>query len=157
MSTATPIPPHTLLFAAESASARLVDGTDVPVRVVIVPVRRRLELFDYFERTRRPEILQAVVQLNYGEPGKTDWRPATPEWIDGLDSVSFETLYEIAHRLNFQNAIAEAERVIAMGNQLLPMQQRFAATAINPLKEELTSLMSSLTAKFTAALPATKP
>lgn len=151
------LPPSTILYAGEIETARLNDGTEVKVRVVIVPVRHRLEMFNLFETSKKADVLERSVQINHGTEEKTNWQPVTKDWVDSLDDASTKKLFKLSELLNFQNAIDEAEDVIAVGNKLLPMQQRFAATAMKPIKDEITSWMSSLTSQFTAALAEKKP
>ncbi len=158
MKTSTPSPnPNTVLFGAELALASLNDGTAVPVRVVVVPTRNRIAMFDLFERSQNAQVLERSVQINHGTEVQTNWQPVAPEWVDSLDDDSHSRLFELSKKLNFQRAITAAEGVIAMGTELLPMQQRFTMTAMKPIRDELTSLMSSLTAQFSAASVAKQP
>lgn len=150
--------PTTLLFAGETATARLTDGTAVPVRVRLVPVRSLLTLLDLFDAGREAELIAAAVERSAStDTAAPVWVPVDAPFVDSLADESHLALVEQIKALNFTRAVSYAERQIASGSALLPLKQRLTAQLLHPVKAEMESWASSLTQRVSVALAAKQP
>ncbi len=150
----TSTPSTTLLFAGESLSVTLIDKTTETVRVRAMPARHLMELLDLFDVGREAELLQKCVQRATGGNG---WQPIDEAFVDNLEDESHLALVEKAKALNFQRAVSYGERQIANGQALQEMKKRIAGAMMTPIREELTSLMSSLTSQLSQAAAGKQP
>jgi hypothetical protein len=144
----TSTPSTTLLFAGESLSVTLIDKTSATVRV------RTMELLDLFDVGREAELLEKCVQVATGGNG---WAAVDANFVDNLSEESHLALVEKAKALNFQRAVSYGERQIANGQALQEMKKRIAGAMMTPIREELTSLMSSLTSQLSQAAAGKQP
>jgi hypothetical protein len=157
--------PHATLFAGEIYDGRdaqhplvkLSDGSTAIVRVREMPARHHLELLDLFHIGREADLIQRCGELGTaGEAGALTWGPLTAEFVDSLDDASHALLTTACETLNFNRAIATAQRQIARGQTLGPTMDTIAKTMLAPMRKELGSWMSSLTSQLSAALSAKK-
>lgn len=144
----------TLLFAGESLAVTLIDKTSATVRVRTMPARHLMELLDLFDVGREAELLQKCVQRATGGGG---FENVDETFVDSLADESHLALVEKAKALNFQRAVSYGERQIANGQALSEMKKRIAGAMMTPIREELTSLMSSLTTQLSQAAAGKKP
>lgn len=156
------LPSSTLLDGGEIVAVALNGGTTVPVKVRLLPERHLNRFLDLLDVGRESELLKFVLQPDVapaGEPPRfapvnladEKQQAAQAAFVDSLTSDAFAALLAVAEKLNVFRAVSQAERQIARGQALLPLKRRLAETMIDPLKNGLASLISSLT---TAASPA---
>ena len=154
--------PHQILFAGESVTALLIDGSRVTVFVRELPARYHSLVF------RNAEHLAELVELCTYTIGAVRVTPAAafPEvlpphgyspvpagWADNLKAESLHDLYDFAQKLNFTSAAATGKRQLAAKEWKAPLLLQ-AEEVLLPLVERLTSsLISSLTALSTSAAP----
>lgn len=171
-----PIPSSVRLERGQIETVELNDGTTARVKVRFLPARHLNRFIDLRDIGQEAELLCYVLERDVStDPTRSDWRPlegATPTdeadrkdptafraaerdqalaFIDDLTDESHARLVEIADWLNFTRAVSQAERQIALGNALLPLKKRQAATMMAPIEESLRSLTSSLITQLTSA------
>lgn len=164
---------NSILFAGEIFDGRDPDHPRIQtrdsalhlVRVRELPARHHLELLDLFHIGREADLIQRCCETSSppdsSPPGSFTWSPVTPEWVDALTDASHQALADACEKLNFQRAIATAQRQIARGTALRPVMLTMMKPWMQEIRGELDSWMSSLTTQFSAALggkaPSTKP
>ena len=157
--------PLSILFAGETFDGRdadhpqatLIDGTNVTVRVRLMPQRHLIPLLDYFDLGREADLIERCTQVGTPHDGQpVTWESADAAFVDSLDDASHNRLREAAERLNFTRAVSAAERQIATGTGLLGLKQRMSETMFAPLKHELESWTSQLMQQVSSALAVKK-
>ena len=156
-----------LLFAGEIFDGRdaahpllkLVDGRAIALRVRQLPARHLTApatgYLDLYRLSREAEILALCVQQQTVKDGL--WIAVDEALIDSLADESHAALLAAAEQLNFSRAVSQAERQIARGTSMLPLDTRMAESAISPMKQVLSSWTSSLTTQISAALAGKQP
>ncbi len=155
--------PNSILFGGEVFDgrdeahplAKLRDGSTAIVRVREMPARHHLELLELFHVGREAQLIERCCEL--GTKGAADavtWSPIDAAFVDNLDDATHALLATAAESLNFNRAIATAQRQIARGQKLGPLMEAIAGTMLAPMRKELGSWMSSLTSELSAALAA---
>jgi hypothetical protein len=169
---------------AEHPLITLRDGSTAIVRVREMPARHHLELLELFHIGRESDLIQRCSEIGTPiEGGAIGWRPlftfpaansdpeaakraiaeaaatnlAGRDFVDGLADESHLVLADACQRLNFQRAIATAQRQIARGQTLGPLMETIASQVLQPMRKELGSWMQSLTTEISSALAAKPP
>ena len=154
-----------LLFAGEifdgrdcdHPQARFTDGRTFVARVRQLPARHLTTpstgYLDLYRLSKEADILQLCVQRQSADPAKpAEWTALDEPAVDALDDATHERLLAAAEQLNFSRAVSQAERQIARGTQMLPLDTRMAETMLAPTRRVLDSWTSSLTTQISAAL-----
>lgn len=153
--------PNAVLFGGERFDGRdaehplvkLRDGSTAIMRVREMPARHHLELIDLFHAGREADLVQRCAERGTpGEAGAISFAAVDAAFIDSLDDASHTLLAGACERLNFERAIATAQRLIARGQKLGPLMDAIARQMLDPMRKELGSWTSSLTSQISAAL-----
>jgi len=153
-----PIPSSVRLERGQIETVTLNSGVIARVKVRFLPARHLNQFLDLRGVGLEAAMLGFVLERNTAPDDQPAvWEKVTPEFVDDLDDEAHARLVEIADWLNFSRAVCAAERQIATGTKLLPINQQITAVMMKPIAAELKSLTSSLITQLISAAPKTTP
>lgn len=105
-----------VLFGGEEITVKKLDGTDVKVKVALVPVSRMGQFIDLYDKPA--ELVEFVSHV--------DGKPVDAGWSDSLAHESVYEIREKAKALNFQNAAKFTDKQIEAGKDVVtPLIEKF--------------------------------
>lgn len=122
------------LYGGEEITVRKMDGSEIVVKVAIVPIRHLDTFVDLYDKPA--ELVDFVTHVG----GK----PVPAGWADCLTDIALEQIREKAKELNFQRAVTWTENQITAGKEMAV-----------PIVKKLTALRSYVQTQFaSSAAPA---
>lgn len=122
-----------VLFGGEEITVKKLDGSEVKVKVALVPISRMGMFIDLYDK---PHLLAEFVSHVDGKPVEEGWS----------DQLTHDAVYEIrekAKALNFQNAARFTDEQIAAGKDMItPILEKFA-TFQRSVREHVASSVSA--------------
>ncbi|MBI5692586.1 MAG: hypothetical protein HZC55_21095 [Verrucomicrobia bacterium] len=157
MPTPTSVSKLAVIFAGEDLTARLHDGSSLPVRVRAMPARHLGRVLALCTDEAALLDFVCLVPAAEGEAQPVPGWSRVPEgWADNLTDASHAELLEAAHRLNFSRAANWGRRQIAAKQFQAPLLLE-ADEALAPVVEKMTRLLlSSLPLSVPPGAPATR-
>lgn len=124
------------LFGGEVMTVKKVDGTEITVKVALVPIRHLDAFINLYANPA--ELVDFVTHV--------DGKPVPEGWADQLSDLAVEQICDVAKALNFQRAVTFSEGQIAAGKALAM-----------PIMAKLLGLRDFVQTQVASSIAAVKP
>lgn len=136
------------LFGGEEIIVKKEDGTDIKVKVGLVPVRHLGTFIDLYDKPA--ELVDFITHI--------EGKPVEAGWADCLTDIAVEQIYAKAKELNFSRAVDFGKKEVTAGKEIrMPIATLMMELQSSVLAQALSSLEAAKKLSASQSLGSSSP